>query len=66
MNETRDFAAIEDGHLTTREVVLMEENMQLRKVLERIARWPYDIMGDCVADARREAQEALRGGEVKG
>lgn len=32
---------------------------RLRRALELIAAWPFDIMGDCVADARRVAKAAL-------
>ncbi len=37
-----------------------EEIARLRSVLKRIHEWPYDIMGDCVYDARKEAEEALK------
>ncbi len=30
-----------------------------RDALSRIVEWPYDIMGDCVFDARKDAKEAL-------
>ena len=33
---------------------------RLRAALETIAAWSFDIMGDCVADARSLAQEALK------
>ena len=32
---------------------------KLREALKRIRDWPYDIMGDCVYDARKEAEDAL-------
>jgi hypothetical protein len=35
------------------------ENAKLRKALETIRNWPFDIRGDCVADARKLAQAAL-------
>jgi len=38
---------------------LKAEVERLRKALERIRDWPYDITGDCVYDARKEAQDAL-------
>ena len=38
---------------------LKTENIRLRKAMETIAAWPFDIKGDCVADARQLAQEAL-------
>jgi regulator of replication initiation timing len=58
-------ATIDDLHSqlaqqTERADALQAENERLRKALHRIAEWPYDIMGDCVADARREAAEAAR------
>jgi len=37
-----------------------EEIERLRSALRRIRDWPYDIMGDCVADAQREAGETLK------
>jgi hypothetical protein len=37
-----------------------EEIARLRTVLKRIREWPYDIMGDCVYEARKEAEEALK------
>ena len=39
---------------------LKAEMERLREVLKRIRDWPYDIMGDCVYDARKEAQAALK------
>jgi hypothetical protein len=38
---------------------LRAENERFRIALEHIKDWPYDIMGDCVYDARKEAAEAL-------
>jgi hypothetical protein len=37
-----------------------EEIARLREALKRIYEWPYDIMGDCVYDARKEAEDALK------
>lgn len=42
---------------------LEAENARLREALLRIASWPYNIMGDCVADAREDARAALEGGD---
>lgn len=39
---------------------LKTEVERLREALKRIRDWPYDIMGDCVYDARKEAQAALK------
>ncbi len=36
-----------------------EEIARLRDALIRIAEWPYDIMGDCVAEATAEARAAM-------
>ncbi|MBE3064090.1 MAG: hypothetical protein IMZ69_03620 [Spirochaetes bacterium] len=36
------------------------ENERLRAALARIAEWPYDIMGDCVAQAKAEAALAAK------
>ena len=45
---------------------LEAENARLRAALTTIRDWPFDVRGDCVADARKLAQAALRlDGEVK-
>lgn len=31
----------------------------LRRALDEISLWPFDIMGDCVADAKHIAKKAL-------
>lgn len=31
----------------------------LRRALDTISLWPFDIMGDCIADARHIARKAL-------
>ncbi len=41
------------------EVNLMETE-RLRAALRRIREWPYDVMGDCVYEARKEAEDALK------
>lgn len=41
---------------------LRADNITMRTALNRIAEWPYDIMGDCVAEAKREAAEAAKKG----
>jgi len=41
-------------------VALKAEVEKLREALKRIRDWPYDIMGDCVYDARKEAEDALK------
>jgi len=33
---------------------------KLREALKRIRDWPYDIMNDCVYDAKKEAEDALK------
>ena len=38
---------------------MIEERNGLRAALETIRDWPFDIRGDCVADARRLADSAL-------
>lgn len=38
---------------------LLEENRKLREALALIEEWPFDIMGDCVADAQGVARKAL-------
>jgi hypothetical protein len=48
------------GQLSIRLEKAQEEIARLRTVLKRIREWPYDIMGDCVYDARKEAEEALK------
>jgi hypothetical protein len=42
---------------------LRAENEQMRTALRRVAVWPYDIMGDCVAEAKHETAEAAKDGE---
>jgi hypothetical protein len=32
----------------------------MRECLERIEKWDFDIMGDCVADAQKLAGEILK------
>jgi hypothetical protein len=46
---------LEDPRITEFEV----ENARLSAALRTIAEWPFDIRGDCVADARKLAQAAL-------
>lgn len=36
------------------------ENERLREALMRIAKWDFDIMGDCVADAQNLATESIK------
>ncbi|HUX03242.1 MAG TPA: hypothetical protein VMY35_19950 [Phycisphaerae bacterium] len=43
-----------------------DEDRRLREALTTISEWPFDIMGDCVADARRLAAEALAAKEGEG
>jgi predicted RNase H-like nuclease (RuvC/YqgF family) len=50
----------ENDSLSKRLEKAQEEIARLRGALERIREWPYDIMGDCVYDARKEAEEALK------
>jgi nitrogenase subunit NifH len=48
------------GCLGSQLAAARRELEQARAVLRRIADWPYDIMGDCVAEARKEAAEAAK------
>ncbi len=46
--------------LSTKLERAQEEIARLRLGSKRIYEWPYDIMRDCVYDARKEAEEALK------
>ncbi|MFH1569515.1 MAG: hypothetical protein ABIL09_16080 [Gemmatimonadota bacterium] len=42
-------------------LLALRQAARYRAALERIAEWPYDIMHDCVAEAKAEARRVLEG-----
>lgn len=46
-------------HAPTDLRTLLETVSKQREALQIIAEWPFDIMSDCVADARKVARKAL-------
>lgn len=47
------------ARLTAEKARLLAENAALTKALRIIEAWEFNFRGDCVADARKVAREAL-------